>query len=138
MRFLFFLILVSAACAAEKSEPYIYEKPATLTGTVKNDKMFYGPPGYGENPKVDEKETPERLILDQPIDIDPEPGDKDSGPVKAVTELQIVPNEVPDLKPYLGQRVKVTGKMFQAHTGHHHTKALIALDAIELEKKPGK
>lgn len=126
-----------AALGAEKPVTCTYEPTVTtLTGVVKNDRLFYGPPGFGENPKVDAKETPERLVLDAPIDVKPTKDDHDNEAVASVKELQIVPNVVPDLKPYLDRRVTVTGKLFQGHTGHHHTPALIALDSIELVKAP--
>lgn len=124
--------------AADKPAPYHYEPAtSTLTGVVKNDRQYFGPPGFGENPKEDAKEVPERLVLDAPISIVPEKGDPTNHPVSEVGELQIVKGDaVPDLAPYLDRRVTITGKLFEAHTGHHHTPALIAAETILLEKKP--
>jgi hypothetical protein len=39
-------------------------------------------------------------------------------------------------KAMLGQKVKVTGKLFHAHTGHHHTPVLI--DVSEIKKVTGR
>lgn len=125
------VLLAGAAFAAERECKY---EPAvtTLEGVVKDDKAFTG---GGEGPP----ERPVRLVLDAPISITPSAKDDPvNEPVSDVRELQIVPNEVPDLKPYLDRRVKVTGKLFMAHTAHHFTKALIALDAMDELKAPSK
>lgn len=136
-RALVMLLVAGAAWAADRECKY---EPAitTIEGVVKNDRTFYGPPGFGSDPKVDAKEKPERLVLDAPISITPEKGDPTNEAVTDVSELQIVPNEVSNLSDYLDRRVRVTGKLFQAHTGHHHTKALIALETIAPVKAPSK
>ena len=129
---LVFLVLAAAAAA----QPYHYEPElTTLTGTLKNDKVFYGPPGYGQDPKHDEKEVPERLVLEVPIAIEPVKGDRFNQAVKDVKELTIVHGKVKDVRPFLDQRVKAIGKLFEAHTGHHHTPALIDLESLELAPK---
>lgn len=127
MKILLPLLLLSLAA------PYQYEPTVTtLSGTLKNDKVFYGPPGYGEDPKHDRQEKPIRLVLDTPIDVEGRKDDPiNSESEKAVRELTIVPGKVQDLKDHLGQHVTVTGKMFHAHTGHHHTAVLIDLETLK-------
>lgn len=128
--------IAGTALAADKPEPQRYEPAVTtIQGIVKNDKAFYGPPGFGKTPDQDEKELVIRLVLDGPISIVPSKGDDTNAAVDNVTELQIVPNEVPDLSPFIDRRVTITGKMFQAHTAYHHTPALIAIDRIEVVRK---
>lgn len=125
------------AHAGSPPQPFTYEPSiSTVTGVIKNDRVFFGPPGYGENPKEDAKEVPERLVLDEPIAIAPHPSEPATQPVTGVTELQIVKGDAaPSLEPFLGKRVRIVGKLFEAHTGHHHTPALIAADRIELLRK---
>lgn len=125
------VLLAGAAFAAERECKY---EPAvtTLEGVVKDDKAFTG---ANEGPP----EKPMRLVLDEPISITPSAKDDPvNEPVSDVRELQIVQNEIPDLKPFLDRRVKVTGKLFMAHTAHHFTKALVALDSIDEVKEASK
>jgi hypothetical protein len=125
------VLIAGAAWAADRECKY---EPAVtaIEGVVKDDKTYSG---AAEGPP----ERPVRLVLDAPISIVRSAKDDSlNEPVSDVRELQIVPNEIPDLKPYLDRRVKVTGKLFMAHTAHHYTKALIALDTMEEVKAPSK
>ena len=129
------LLLVAVLAAA----PMHYEpEVSTLTGTVKNDKVFYGPPTFGQDKEHDERETPFRLVLDAPVSIEPLKPDKFNEPVKDVKEITLVPGKVKDLQRFLDLRVTAKGKLFAAHTAHHHTPALIDLESLELVPRDAK
>jgi len=93
---------------------------------------FFGPPNFGENPKTDSKERSWILSLNKPINVrgktDPDPGL--STPAENVRNLQLVLS-VPR-KELIGKKVIVKGTLFHAHTGHHHTDALMNVQSISL------
>lgn len=128
------LLALALAVAAHAAEPkYQYEpKKTTLTGTVRNDKVFYGPPGYGDNPKEDAQEKPDRLVLEAPISVEADPGTPENVAESGLTELQLVPGLDPHrLDGFRDKRVTITGVLFHAHTGHHFTKVLLTIEKLE-------
>ncbi|GAB2844447.1 hypothetical protein GCM10027277_10320 [Pseudoduganella ginsengisoli] len=111
------------------------DHPVTLHGMVVIQ-TFYGPPGYGETPKTDRRETQGLLKLDAPVCI----GVSDADGV--VTETQqsmvtMVPPAKVSLKHYRGKKVTASGSLFQAVTGHHHTDVLIDVEHIDVAKQKG-
>jgi len=98
----------------------------TLTGTVARH-MEYGPPNYGEDPAHDAKEVYWYLQLDDPICVN---GKKDRSEEmegeKSVGKIQIVYLDgYPKGDKWINHRASITGTLFHAVTGHHHTKVLI-------------
>ena len=109
-------------------EPY----ESTLTGTLIREE-FFGPPGYGEYPETDTKEPYFILYLDKKINIKNAPEEKIiNDPHENVNKIQLVINDYEIFRPYLNKKVTVTGTLFSAHTGHHHTAVL--LFGTELKK----
>ena len=107
---------------------------STLTGTVKSE-VFFGPPGYGENPKTDKKETAYILQLSKPINvIATDPEDDLNSTTKNVTKIQLVSERNFKLSNFNNKTVKVSGTFFSAISGHHHTKILIDVNKIEQKK----
>src|SRR5687768_17168845 len=74
-----------------RTDYYFEPAVSTLTGTVKAQ-VFYGPPGYGESPKIDKKETAYILHLSKPITVIADPADEDglNSTTKNVTKIQLV------------------------------------------------
>lgn len=103
--------------------------PVTLSGKV-TTRTFYGPPGYGENPATDSRETQGILLLSKPICVDENPTDYDEAE-KNQLEVTLVPLGKTNLKGYIGNQVTVHGALFHANTGHHHTPVLIQIIRIE-------
>lgn len=133
------LFLVTLSVAAHAAEPsYEYEpKKSTLTGTIRNDKVFYGPPGYGANPAEDAQERPDRLVLEQPISVKEDPKTPDNVAETGVKELQLVVGLDPKrLDGFRDRRVEVTGVLFHAHTGHHFTKVLLTVETVRHGENP--
>jgi hypothetical protein len=97
-----------------------------LTGTIVRH-MEYGPPNYGEDPAHDAKELGWYLQLHDPICVN---GKKDTSEETEeennVRKVQIVyPNGYPKGDHWISHRASITGTLFHAVTGHHHTKVLI-------------
>lgn len=120
------LLPLKASNAAE-SECLEY-RPATvtLTGTIIRH-IDYGPPNYGEDPAHDAKEVYWYLQLDDPVCVN---GKKDHSEEmegeKNVRKAQIVYlNGYPRGDNWINHRASITGTLFHAITGHHHTKVLI-------------
>jgi hypothetical protein len=126
------LILFSGQVFA--SDAYHYEPTVVeLTGKLV-EKVFYGPPGYGEDPKTDSKEHAAILQLEKPIKVIAEKSDEFNETKSNVKQLQIINIKRIPLSPYLNKKVKLSGKLSSAITGHHHTDVLIEIDMIELQK----
>ena len=130
MRFLVLALVAGTASAADQCLYYEGDS-VTLSGKV-TLKTFYGPPNYGENPTTDSRETQALLILSTPICTSEGPGEKPDETNQ--TEITLVPLHNENLKQFVGKTIKVRGKVFHSHTGHHHTPVLIQIEQIE---KPG-
>ena len=111
--------------------------PATtrITGTLARH-MFYGAPGFGEDPKHDEQET--GFYLDLPAPVCTLAGrDEYDRPLERVRRVQLVLNSAgyARLRPYLGKRVTLRGTLFGASTGHHHAPILLDVaKPVEVER----
>jgi hypothetical protein len=96
-----------------------------ITGKL-NRRMFYGAPGFGEDPKHDEKEQGFYLDLAVPVCT---VGRDDVGDraLTGVRRVQLVLNAAgyARLRPFLGRRVTLRGTVFGAITGHHHAPLLL-------------
>ncbi len=118
-------LCLSATPAGARScleyEPVI----VTLSGTITRH-MEYGSPNFGEDPAHDEQEIYWYLDLDEPICLNGK--NEDSPDMESegdLQRLQIVYRKYPRGSGWIGQHVSITGKLFHAHTGHHHTQVLI-------------
>ena len=118
----FVLTATPALSACLKFEP----AKVTLTGVI-HKRVDFGPPGYGENPKHDSKETHLYLHLDKDACVDADPTDDINDEAVDKTSLVQMVYFVgqPFNRAWLDKRVSVTGTLFHAHTGHHLTPALI-------------
>lgn len=125
------LLVVQFVYAADtyKFEPTV----VNLTGKLVK-KKFYGPPGYGEDPKTDRKELASILLLSHPIKVVAEKSDQFNETRDNIKEIQLINVKRIVLSPFFQKNVKVTGKLSAAITGHHHTDVLIEIDDIQLQK----
>ena len=110
---------------------YQFNTPSSVVyGTVVTE-TYYGPPGYGEDPKHDSKERFYMLLLDKPIDVIADFDDEFSTTTNDITKIQLVPNS--DMNnSYVNKFVKLTGDFFYWHTGHHHTEVLLDVERAEI------
>src|SRR5574341_695482 len=124
------LLAFQFAYAADtfKFEPAV----VTLTGKLVK-KEFFGPPGYGEDPKKDSKEQAAILVLTRPIRVVAEEDDQFNETRDNINEVQLINVKGIALSKFFQNKVKVTGKLSSAITGHHHTAVLIEIDDIQLQ-----
>jgi|SRR5580658_620383 hypothetical protein len=109
-------------------EPSVVKLEGTLT-----KKTFPGPPNYESVSKGDRPETYWILNLERPVCVDQDPTDADvNGAQKNVSIVQLVvdPKVYQTRAGLVGTRVVVTGKLFGAITGHHHTPVLLTVATI--------
>jgi hypothetical protein len=105
----------------------------TLHGSLIR-KTFPGPPNYSDIHKGDTAETYFLLNLDSPICLNADRSDPDLHPSqKNVRTVQLVFEDgmYERVKPLLGKKVVASGSLFAAHTGHHHTPALLTVTKLE-------
>lgn len=102
-----------------------------LVGRIKAHR-FAGPPNYTSVKQGDRLEVHWLLHLAQPVCVaSSDPHDRFNRPEAGVSALQVVIRDHRKYRRLLGKRVKVTGTLFHALTGHHYTKVLI--DASDIE-----
>lgn len=116
----------------ENALEYQYEPVvSTLNGKLTTH-VYWGPPGYGQDTTVDEKEKEYVLILSKAIRMKKPVTDISDGYDAAtsdITQIQLVHQN--PLEQYLNKQVTVSGTLFGAQTGHHHTDILLDLVTIE-------
>lgn len=104
-----------------------YEPDTVRVAGTLSRHMHYGAPGYGEDPKRDEKEVGFYLDLSTPICLEADADDIDVSK-SGIRRIQLVLRDQADfdrLRPYLGKKVVLRGTLFGAFTGHHHTPVLL-------------
>lgn len=130
--------VVAAPVIADAADPpkacLQYDGHSTeLSGTLFS-RNYYGPPGYGENPKQDARESAWLLLLDAPICVvasdhpekDNNAGERD----QIVVQLAAVHVEPERIQKVEGRRVTVTGQLYHALTGHHRTPVLLDVYSV--------
>jgi len=127
----FFAPLTFAANSVLHYKPKI----VTLTGIVKI-KTFPGAPGYESVAAGDDIESGPYLILDHPIDVVVSPNDAIDTNAETEKDLKIIQITGGDDDDnwddkYVGKRVQITGMLFHAISGHHHTQVLIEAKHFE-------
>ena len=129
------LLILSATTAYSAnrlcSEEWLKYEPTTvnLVGVIISEK-FYGPPGFGEDKKVDILETAYLLRLSSGINVAADDQDQiNNQTYKCEAIVQVV---VPEgfSAQLVGKKVKVTGTLFESHTGHHWTNVLVSAATI--------
>lgn len=126
----FFAVLFAASFIPAEEAAYHYEpEKVTLSGTL-IEKMFYGPPGYGEDPEHDAKEQAYIIQLERPISVLPAEGDAMNERHDNVSEVQVINMTRIPLESMLKKKVMAKGTLFSAETGHHHTDVLISAEQI--------
>jgi len=119
----FFLMALSQTATAET---YKWEQAVTLRGKIKLEK-FYGPPNYGETLAIDQKVELPVLYTEHSFDV------------KGISyniysqsnnqhKVQLITHN--DHLLEYDKCVKVTGTLFEAVSGHHHTTVLLDVSDI--------
>lgn len=120
---IFFFVIVlssfgaSATCLKEGDK-------VSLTGVV-SEKLYYGPPGWGEDKAHDEKLHEWILHLKQPLTC---VTDADADNQSWNQDVQLIMRDSNDYKVnknFLGKIVSIDGVIFLAKTGYHMTPVLL-------------
>ncbi len=98
--------------------------------------QFLGPPNYGENPRSDKIE--EAYYLQLPATLETQLANqrrdglnRDEGLIpEYFIQLIFLDSNLGKLRRMIGRRVKVSGTLFQAESGHHRTSTLLQVRAI--------
>lgn len=102
-------------------EPYEY----VICGII-SSRLEYGPPGYGENPNLDQKERIYLITIDSLISICPV--DSLDEKIENIKTFQISSSNYNNFDTLIGKRTSLKGWFNNATTGHHYTPALIFLN----------
>lgn len=95
----------------------------------------YGAPGFGENPDTDARENYLGLTFISPICVKAQPGDPpDSRTEWHVGVVQLVLPEALRPRIAIGEDMRLTGTLFHAFTGHHHSDVLMEVTRVEAVK----
>lgn len=127
----------------KETKVFHYNKEKVNLSGLLTEKLFYGAPGYGQDPDQDEKEYCAILVLNEPIKVVASGESSFEQTYENVKELQLANEKKIPLKYYLNQKVRASGSLMAAHTGHHHTDVLLVLEKIEkqsgekIEEKEG-
>jgi hypothetical protein len=105
--------------------------PVHLSGTIVGEQK-YGAPGYGENPKTDERLQVYLLKLNNPVDVCADTSSVAPQPrAKAVRFLQLTDHvSEEELRRHLGASVEVFGTLRRRVWPRDFTDALIRIDSI--------
>jgi uncharacterized protein DUF4431 len=109
-----------------QQENYKYDPAVSiLYGTIDTE-GFEGPSGNKENVFI--------LTVEKPIDVISETTDPDDPNItrRNVIKIQLIPGENIQLNDRLHKKVKLTGVLFGAHTGHHFTDVLLGVKQLDL------
>ncbi len=110
-------------------EPAVVQLEGNLVMEAK-----YGPPGYGENPKVDKKVSVPILVLSEPISVRGDPDSEiNTESFEGVKKIQLAVEEK-FRKDLIGKQVVVKGSLFRGHTGHHYT--TLVMNVTEIRQAP--
>ena len=111
----------------------------TFSGKVSRE-TFAGPPNYTSIDDGDEPETYWILTINNPRCVVAESMEDGSlyDVAKSTTRFQLAFEDASVYKlqkSLVEKNATVTGQLFAGHTGHHHTKALVAVKSIKQAKK---
>ena len=108
----------------------------SVQGTIEKVKS-YGPPGFGEDPEHDQKDTAYILRLPQPIRVIESDPNEEINHTTTATEIQLVAFEFIkklDVAATRHQKVVLAGEFFSGHTGHHIRELLMDVKSVKLLK----
>jgi len=127
-------VIMAVSSAGEAQSPCLQFEPAveSIVGNLIR-KTFPGPPNYESIKEGDTPETAWFVRLDDTLCMIGKPNDElNSENINNIKFVQLVflGNEYKTKKYLIGKKVKSTGTMFTAHTGHHHAKILMKVHKL--------
>jgi hypothetical protein len=119
------LFPIGAAARCLSYEP----TTVNLVGQLRSA-TFPGPPNYVSIAKGDYPESVFILTLDQAICVSGDPASSlNSESHSGLTEIQLVVSR-DKVRSLLGKRIRASGTLAGAHTGHHRTPVLLQVSSI--------
>lgn len=97
------------------------------------ERTFFGPPGFGETPALDARETVLVLALPRPITVQPTQHAQPEDIAKHVREVQllILPRQRKDsVRKLLGKSVVMTGTLNEATAPSEHLKVSMTVETF--------
>lgn len=131
MKTVLLILALSAPCFA-KNPMYRYEPDKVILEGTLELQTFPGPPNYESIKDGDTKETQWYLRLDKVIDVDTNPKDTTGpwDPEKNVKIVQVIIDDKDWKKRGEGKRIRATGTLTHAITGHHHARVLLDIQKM--------
>src|SRR5206468_9441144 len=121
------LCLALSVAAPASATCLSYVSRASITGTLTRI-VFPGLPNFESVARGDKPEPYFVLRLSPPACVDPDPTDAANMPgMRDIRDIQLLPSteQYAQFRPMLGQRIGLSGVLFPAETGHHHTAVLL-------------
>jgi hypothetical protein len=126
---------------ANDGTSFKYDTPGIRLEGLLLERKVFGPPGYGETPAKDTRETILVLKLSHPIDVAPAADAEANNSasldsVKDINEVQLFvdPSRRAETRKWIGRRIIVTGTLEESITASQYMK--IFLDVEMLDSKP--
>lgn len=129
---LFILCMVTNAANAEGvrcTELNYGPTQVKLTGRILQ-RVYPGPPNYQSIRAGDRREVADILQLAKKICVRADMTDLVNEAERNIKEIQLVFLDRQSWENDSSKRVIVGGRLFHAHSGHHHTKVLLEVDSI--------
>ena|SRR3989338_1855930 len=130
-----YLLLQFPSWGFSENKTVHYEPEIVELHGILELQTFPGPPNYESIKNGDAIERGWYLKLDHPIIIKPQKSPTDLGwkieyNVR-ILQLSIGSNDIKIWRRLkAGKRIKIQGTLFNRHTGHHHSRALMSVDSI--------
>jgi len=116
--------------SAEDTTQCLHQLPARVVARGRLRKEVHlGPPGYGETPEQDRRDTILVLVVSHPIPVcaDPERGDTAGAVLAQALQLVYAPRNGLE---HIGETVMVFGGLEEAVFGWHYTNVVLHVDSI--------
>lgn len=136
----FFLLLTPLAASTAVQPPACLRfEPETsvITGKLIRE-TAPGPPNFEDVSQGDRADVGWRLRPDKAVCVRAGAGDNPyESDLDDVTHIQLVlsPEQYEKHRSLVGKKVTATGKLFAAHTAHHHTPVLLSVDTLRRAKR---
>jgi hypothetical protein len=118
-----------------------YDTPGIQLDGILSERKVYGPPGYGETPAKDKRETILILKLRHSISVEPAAGAEANGSAsldsaKNIEEVQLFVDQShrADAQKLMGRRVIAAGTLEESITASQYTK--VFMDVKSIDAKP--
>lgn len=127
-----------AALCAQIPDCVRFEPDSVALDGVLHHTMRYGPPNFGETPRVDQPIRVPILRLNHAIAVCGDPtSDVNRDTVRAITQIQLIfPHQ--SALPWYGKHIRVRGTLMLGHTGNHFTRVVMVVHGTPIATRDPK